>query len=372
MKIAHLSDTHLGYKAFNFTDPATGRNQRTQDFDDALAMVVDKILEASVDMVIHSGDVFHHVRPTWLAIHHFVTQMQRIERAGIPLVVIGGNHDTPRARIGGSVYDVLKVALTRSHIIADYVDAKLEFDEVAVHAVPWGALTNKELTASWIHETKPTVLVSHGTTPGIVPHVGREDHSEQLIDINLADPDYAYVALGHIHHAQQISSNTWYAGSPERCGWSDIKNDPGFLLIEDWRPRHVAIDARPMMDLGELDITELTDDQAISQLVEACPLNDRALVRFTLTTQWKRRTYGIEREVRSLAPVWHVDFKNSDLSTQIADIKELNFPKDLTLPELFKEFVKTRGAAYPPGFEESFTRMGLEAMADAEREEFEP
>lgn len=371
MKIAHLSDTHLGYKAFHFTDPVSGRNQRTQDFDDALAMVVDKILEATPDAVIHSGDVFHHVRPTWVAIRHFVQQMQRIERAGIPLVVIGGNHDTPRARIGGSVYDVLKVALSQSHIIAEYDDVRLEFDEVAVHAVPWGALTNKENVTPWLHELKPTVLVSHGTTPGIVPHVGREDHSEQLIDINLADPDYAYVALGHIHHAQQISSNTWYAGSPERCGWSDLKNDPGFLMVEDWKPRHAAIDARPMIDLGELDITELSDAQAVSQLLEACPLNDRALVRFTLKTQWKRRTYGIEREVRSLAPVWHVDFKNSDLSAQLANIKATSFPKDLTLPELFKEFVSSRADAYPPGFGDSFLKMGLEAMADAEREEDE-
>src|SRR5690349_10577783 len=110
IRIAHISDTHLGYRALHKLDPTTGRNQRTVDFEHAFERAIDDILRRRVDGVIHGGDVFHHTRPTWQALRHFIQQMRRLEDAGIPVLVIGGNHDTPRIRTGGSAYSVLELA----------------------------------------------------------------------------------------------------------------------------------------------------------------------------------------------------------------------------------------------------------------------
>ncbi|MBA3516681.1 MAG: metallophosphoesterase, partial [Rhizobiales bacterium] len=92
LRLAHLADTHLGYHALHRVDPETGRNQRAVDVERAFAAAIDQILEGEVDLVIHAGDVFHHTRPSWSALQCFVRQMRRIEDAGIPCLVIGGNH----------------------------------------------------------------------------------------------------------------------------------------------------------------------------------------------------------------------------------------------------------------------------------------
>ena len=105
LRVGHLADTHLGYRALGRADPETGRNQRAVDVERAFEAAVDKLLAREVDLVVHAGDVFHHTRPSWSALRCFVLVMRRVEAAGIPCVVIGGNHDTPRLRTTGAVQD---------------------------------------------------------------------------------------------------------------------------------------------------------------------------------------------------------------------------------------------------------------------------
>ena len=107
LRIAHLADTHLGYSAYGKADPESGRNQRAVDIENSFAAAISDILTRDVDLVLHAGDVFHHTRPSWSTLTHFVRQMRRLEWARIPVVVIAGNHDTPRLRTTGSVFGLL-------------------------------------------------------------------------------------------------------------------------------------------------------------------------------------------------------------------------------------------------------------------------
>src|SRR5207249_902918 len=111
LRIAHLADTHLGYSAYGKADPETGRNQRAVDIERSFEAAISDILTRDVDLVLHAGDVFHHTRPSWSTLSHVVRQLRRLEQAGIPTVVIAGNHDTPRLRTTGSVYALLALAL---------------------------------------------------------------------------------------------------------------------------------------------------------------------------------------------------------------------------------------------------------------------
>ncbi len=63
VRIAHISDTHLGYTRYAKLCPETNRNQREVDVQEAYGRAVDEILDRDVDLVIHSGDVFDSVRP---------------------------------------------------------------------------------------------------------------------------------------------------------------------------------------------------------------------------------------------------------------------------------------------------------------------
>ena len=60
------------------------------------------------DLVVHAGDLFDSSRPSPRAVAEALDGFARLREAGIPVVVIAGNHSTPRFRCGGSVFEVLE------------------------------------------------------------------------------------------------------------------------------------------------------------------------------------------------------------------------------------------------------------------------
>ena len=175
LRIAHLADTHLGYSAYGKSDPATGRNQRAVDVENAFERAISDILERDVDLVLHAGDVFHHTRPSWSTLTHFVRQMRRLEQAGLPAVVIAGNHDTPRLRTTGSVYGLLAMALPGVRFMTGYDTEAETFEDhgVVVHGVPHGALTNPDPPMILPVPGMRNVAIAHGVVPGHLFAAGR-------------------------------------------------------------------------------------------------------------------------------------------------------------------------------------------------------
>src|SRR5437763_10373720 len=146
IRIAHLADSHLGYSALTRLCAESGRNQRTVDVEHAFEAAIDQIIAAGdIDLVLHAGDVFHHSRPPMQTLIFFVKQLRRLEAAGIPTIVIGGNHDTPRLRNAGSVLDLCAVACRNVYFATGYDWERFSLDirdrRVTVTAVPHGAFT---------------------------------------------------------------------------------------------------------------------------------------------------------------------------------------------------------------------------------------
>src|SRR5262245_53586128 len=164
LRLAHLSDTHLGYRAYYKTDPATGRNQRAVDIEHAYERAVSDILTRGVDLVIHSGDVFHHARPAYSAMRAFVRQSRRFEQAKLPVLVIGGNHDTPRLRISGSVFSVLELALPEIKFVAGYEQDTVPYKEfdLEITAIPHGKLADPIPPLVIPTAGVRNILVTHG------------------------------------------------------------------------------------------------------------------------------------------------------------------------------------------------------------------
>lgn len=268
LRIAHLADTHLGYRAHHRIDPATGRNQRAIDFERAYAAAIDDILTREVDLVVHGGDVFHHTRPSWSAMSWFVRQTRRLEAAKLPVVVIAGNHDTPRLRTSGSAFGLLELALSDVRFVTGYELGEVPLDELdlLITAVPHGALTNPNPP---IPDPRPDVwnlLVTHGFVPGVVKH--RHEPGEEELDAQLLDTNFDYIALGHYHLWGPASANACYSGSTERTGWSDRESTPGYVIVDlddKVSIEHVPLPARPMellhpisgMDRSARDLADL-------------------------------------------------------------------------------------------------------------------
>lgn len=110
MKIIHLADTHLGFRQYaGKLDLDRGLNQRECDVYDAWQRAVDIAIDRNPGLVIHAGDLFDSSRPTPFAITQALDGFRRLREAGIPVVVIAGNHSTARFRSAhGSVFQILE------------------------------------------------------------------------------------------------------------------------------------------------------------------------------------------------------------------------------------------------------------------------
>jgi DNA repair protein SbcD/Mre11 len=380
IRIAHITDTHLGYRALNKQDPHTGRNQRTVDFERALDRAITDILRQDVDAIIHAGDVFHHSRPTWQSLRHFIQQFRRIEDAGIPTLVIAGNHDTPRIRTGGSAYSVLDLALPKIRFVADYEDVH-EVDifrdlNLHVHAIPHGALTNDDPVIPEIYEGRRNILVTHGMVPGILDPGVSAEPGEQILNTALLDPSFDYIALGHYHLHMLASPKAWYAGSTERTGWGDREVTPGYCIVEMGAPgdtptvEHIDIPGRPMVDLkpvyGDGRRGREIADMVLEQLrkVDSPDALARVAIRKADRPDKREAESILRREADEFVFSLTVANERSILeTTQVQAETTEEFPN---LRELFREFVDGRkGTVYSEAFAVEFLERGDRALEDA-------
>ena len=98
MRLAHIADPHLGIRQYHRQTP-TGINQREADVANAFRAAIDAVIACRPDAVLVAGDLFHAVRPTNAAIVFAFRQFQRLREGlpGVPVILIAGNHDTPRS-----------------------------------------------------------------------------------------------------------------------------------------------------------------------------------------------------------------------------------------------------------------------------------
>lgn len=216
MRIAHLADVHLGFRQYHRLTPH-GINQRESDVANAFRAAVDAVIAARPDAVLVAGDLFHSVRPPNAAIIFAFRQFQRLREAlpEAPVVVIAGNHDTPRSSETGSIlrlYEELgvDVALDEPRRLA-YPALGL-----SVLAVPHAALRGAERPA--LHPDGPEphqVLLLHGELEGVYPPEISGATWGGLIVPRAAihATEWSWVALGHYHVQHEVEPRVWYAGS---------------------------------------------------------------------------------------------------------------------------------------------------------------
>ena len=380
LRIAHISDTHLGYRALPHQDPLTGRNQRSIDVERSFSAAIDDILRQEVDLVIHGGDVFHQSRPNWHSVRHFVMEMRRIENAGIPSVVIAGNHDTPRYRAGGSVFSVLEVALPQIRISAGYEEEEIVFEDLSlrVQTVPHGALTNPDKPVVYANPEFRNILVTHGMTAGILEPGRVTEPGEQELDNDLFEADFSYIALGHYHITMTPFPGAWYSGSTERFGWGDVEATPGYLIVEmseDGKvksPEHRDVRHRPMHQLKPVHGDTLSAGEMVDNVLgQLEKLDDPAALTRVQIRDADRHTYReVERRLRREAhgKTFHLTVARQAPADATMGLELDPATTMQDLKSLFADFVAQRkGEHYSAEFASRFLERGTQALDDAQR-----
>jgi DNA repair protein SbcD/Mre11 len=388
VRLAHLADPHLGVRQYHRQTPS-GINQREADVARAFRLAVDGVIAARPDAVVVAGDLFHSVRPTNAAIVFAFKQFQRLREAlpDAPIVLVAGNHDTPRSAETGSI---LRLFEELGVDVAVDEARRLEYPalDLSLLAVPHHALVGQERP-----ELRPEggarrqVMVLHGEIEGVLPtQRNTVEYGGALVGLReLAVEQWSYIALGHYHVQHEVAPHTWYSGSLEYVGtniWGELTDEAGqgirgkgWLLVDVDRgtvTREPVPASRPIIDLEPIRGDGLGAealDQLIEERLHAVPggVADR-IVRL--------RVYDVPRHVareldhaairdrKAEALHFHLDIHRPEVQRTVG----VGAPgRRQTLPDLVRDYL--RGRPLPAELDrEEFVRLGGDLMDAVERD----
>lgn len=324
MKLLHFADAHIGVENHGRIDPVTGLHTRLLDFVASLTKMADLAVEQQVDAVLFAGDGYRVHDPNPTHQREFARQIKRLSDAGIPTVMVVGNHDHPVAYGRASALDIFRVLQVehvtvfnrpglqristrsgplqvaglpwphRSLLLAKEEYKQLNDEEIAlrIEEIMAGLI---EHLADQVNQGIPAVLLAHLSAATAIysgsertAMIGREP---VLLPGVLANPAFDYVALGHIHRFQDLNQGKTppvvYSGSLDRVDFGEEGEEKGFCLVEiagkgQVSYRHIPIPVRPFVTI-RLSVKE-GEDPTVKLLAAIAAENiENAVVRVFYT-----------------------------------------------------------------------------------------
>ncbi|MFT0745130.1 metallophosphoesterase [Synechococcus sp. RC10B2] len=275
MRIAHLSDVHLGYRAYSRTNEH-GMNQREYDVLQAFRRALRAVRDAEPDLVLITGDLFHAVRPpnsSLLAAYSYLSDFQK-SRRNAPLVIIAGNHETPRVAGSGCILALLK-HLDGVQVVYDQIDGlEIPALNATLLCIPARGVPDIERRILQPNpNTRYNLLLLHGLLEGVTQLTLERPIDRQKI----VRDEWDYIALGDWHIYQQVAPNAIYAGATEFTStniWEEAGEPKGWVLYDaDTRTHEFhKIRTRQVYDLLPIDAADMTAvelNQAIESRADA-------------------------------------------------------------------------------------------------------
>lgn len=246
MKFLHLSDLHIGKR---LNDASF-----LEDQEWILKRILQIIDDVQPQAVLIAGDVYDKSVPSGEAVTLFDDFLYWVAQRKVPVLIISGNHDSAERLSFGNrlmapagihlspVYDgqVHPVTLTDeygpvhfwmlpfvrpSNVRRYYPDAEIESYTEAVRV----AIENMAVDFSVRNVMMTHQFITDASLAGSEEvTVGGTDN----VDASVFD-GFDYVALGHIHGAQNIGSNKIrYCGTPLKYSFSEANHEKSVTLVE--------------------------------------------------------------------------------------------------------------------------------------------
>jgi len=322
--ILHFADAHIDMANYGRHDPQSGLPMRVMDFLKSLDTIVETAIEEKVDLVLFAGDAFKDRNPAPTFQREWGRRIMRLSQAGIPTLLLVGNHDLSPALGRAHALDSFDTLMVPNVTVLDKPcflgPEQLNGLALQVIALPWisrsGMVANLgltlsdpgkvyeemearlgELVESWLEEADPglpVVLTAHASVQGA--KYGGERTVMLGGDLVLSgsfvrDPRLDYVALGHIHKPQNLNEDghppVIYPGSIERVDFGEVKDDKFFIVAHvekgktqvEWRQLKAI---RPFVDrYVRIESAEGVTERLLDALSPQEQLQD-AIVRLTL------------------------------------------------------------------------------------------
>ncbi|MEN6519895.1 MAG: exonuclease SbcCD subunit D [Armatimonadota bacterium] len=272
MRIAHLADVHLGYRAYNRVT-RQGMNLREADVFNVFRQAMRKVVEIQPDLIVIAGDLFHVVRPSNLCIENTFKEFKNIRnKMKAPIILIGGNHDSPRSIDTGCILDLLTNIPGVYVAHSDYRGIAIPEIDTTVFCLCHRALAGLSgLKIEPDPASRYNVLAVHGTLEGISRNF--YDVTQPITRAQIMHDGWDYIALGHYHLHEKLADNSYYSGSLEYTSfniWEESNKPKGFIefdLDERKLVKFHKTNPREVIDLRAVDAEELTAAE-ISQLIQ--------------------------------------------------------------------------------------------------------
>jgi DNA repair exonuclease SbcCD nuclease subunit len=229
MKFIHLSDTHLGYHQY-------GLSERAKDYFDVFMSAVDKAIEYKVDFVIHTGDFFHHNRPSNETLLEGIEIVRRLKENNIPIFTIAGNHDRGSGVRDKSALEIL------SHFGLKVLDGNVD-DSLGVNIFGLKYISpifiKRALKIDEIFENLYEKASNKNNFNILMLHLEFEPFFQSGIDLEktIQEGMFDYIGIGHYHQRQEPTkikgSTVVYSGSTEFTQFNEKAYvEKGCYLVE--------------------------------------------------------------------------------------------------------------------------------------------
>ncbi len=381
MRLVHTADLHLGYRAYHRTN-ASGINIREADVARVFRELLGRTAKIAPDLFLIAGDIFHTVRPSNAAIADAFRQFSVFheEAPDTSVVIIAGNHDSPRAAETGNILRLF--AEIPGFQVVHQEPKRLRFPELetAILCLPHNSLFAESQPAI---EPDPeagiNILMAHAAHENLklVGYYG----AALLRSSDVRPEEWTYVALGHYHLHERLAPNMVYPGAIERTSidvWSEADRPKGFVELDTENGRiefHELQGTRKVIDLKPIAGRDLTP-QEIDGLIESA-LNsvpggiEEKIIRLRLSDVPRNVYRDLDhrkiREYRTHALHLNLDAR----PPQVTRRSSSGAPgRRLTLQEELTEFLKHR---WKPGSRqvdrEALTELGRRYLQEAEEAE---
>ncbi len=376
MRFLHTGDWHLG--------KALRQRSRAEEHERALAEILAIAKGEAVDAVLIGGDTFDAYMPPPEAERTLYTFLEECCGVGIPVVLIGGNHDHPK-RLAALVrlLDRLRIYV-RPEVCRPDAGGVIELparqgnERAKIAVLPFvperRIVTACELmnpTEQWYQEyagrlqqilgmltlkfgaDTVNIVLAHMLVHGALVGTGeRKLHLGQVYGLTpQALPGNAhYIGLNHLHRPQRVPAPSWteYSGSILSLDFGEVDQAKRVVLVDAHPGRPVdvrsvpVIAGRPLLDVRGT----LAELQARAGSIGA------AYLRVTL--QVDAPMPGLAQRVKEILP----DALEVMLDYPRRELEPSSVPASREPVDLLRAYyTRERGAELPEGMVALFQRL---------------
>ena len=307
----HTGDEHIDSDIHGSINPKTGLNTAWESNYRVVRFLAETAAERKVDFFLSAGDNFKTGRPSQEALLLFVDALEPLAKAGIPIILLDGNHHltgvaSDHRTVIHVVAEMLRARGGTVHIASDPKLITLEGGQ-QIAALPWlsknrilNALEATDLTpaagdarvaeyamqvldkmATEADSGQPLIMASHVTIDDFKIDAVAEGFtrgSEMELAHLFSEPvlprkglellPFSYGALSHIHTPQHLGKRFWYAGSPNKLTFTDMKDQKAgnLVTIDDDGVATVELIFTPARVMTSLDLETSDWDTKLSGL----------------------------------------------------------------------------------------------------------